>query len=99
MRCMGRECKEDKHAGDGTLVAHKLLGFCGDGDGQSGLGAYVRALTTHHWAINSNGLHLSAFEYMYCEIKKTLCWRAAMFASDGNMAQMAKVFKAVFIGD
>lgn len=38
---MGRGCKDDRHAGDGTL-AHKLLGFCGDGDGQSGLGAYVR---------------------------------------------------------
>lgn len=38
--CMGRGCKEDRHAGDGT-GAHKLLRFCGDGGGQSGLGAYV----------------------------------------------------------
>lgn len=50
-RCMSRGGKEDKHAGEGTL-AHKLLGFCGDGDDQSGLGAYVRATTTYHWTIN-----------------------------------------------
>jgi hypothetical protein len=31
--------------------AHKLLGFCGDGDGQSGLGAYVRTTFTFSWTV------------------------------------------------
>jgi hypothetical protein len=46
----GRKGKENGILAMG-LLAHKLLDFCGDGDGQSGLGAYVRARTTFNWTI------------------------------------------------
>ena len=97
---MGREGKrEDRHAGDGTSTNPQAFGFCGDGDGQSGLGAYVRATTTYHWTISGNGLNLSHSEHINCEMQKALCWRTATFASDCNIAQMAKVFEVVHDGE
>jgi hypothetical protein len=38
---IAEEARRKRYPRDGTL-AHGLLDFCGDGDAQSGLGAYVR---------------------------------------------------------
>jgi len=54
-----------------AMALWQAFGFCGDGDGQSGLGAYVMAITTYHWTINGNDHNSFPLSTYNCEREQT----------------------------